>query len=130
MATFIGNDGIVKVGANAVAEVTSFSVTQSSDTADDTVMGDSWRTHKQGLKSWSGSLECRWDDTDSTGQEALTVGASVSLTLLPEGDTTGDYELSGTATVTEVTQTQNFENNIVSRNFSFLGNGALVVGTA
>ena len=92
-------------------------------------MGDSWRTHLTGLKTWDGTVECMWDDTDTNGQEALTVGSSVSLTLCPEGDTTGDYTLAGTATVTGVTNTQSYDNTVVTRSFTFQGSGALTIGT-
>jgi hypothetical protein len=129
MATFSGNDGVVEIGANNMAEVRSFTVNQTAETIDDTVMGDAWRSHLTGLKTWDGTVECMWDDTDTNGQEALTIGTSVSLTLCPEGDTTGDYTLSGTATVTGVTQTQSYDNTVVTRSFTFQGSGALTIGT-
>ena len=129
MATFSGNDGVVKVGANAVAEVMSFTVNQNMEPIDDTVMGDTWRTHLAGLQTWDGTVEVRWDDTDSNGQEALTVGASVTLALLPEGSTAGDYQLSGTASITSISQTQSYDNTTVTRTFTFQGNGALTIGT-
>lgn len=128
MATFSGNDGIVKIGANAVGEVMSFTVNQNMEPIDDTSMGDSWRSHLAGLKTWDGTVEVRWDDTDTT-QESLTVGASVTLNLLPEGDTSGDYELSGTASVTSISQTQSYDNTTVTRTFTFQGSGALTIGT-
>ena len=128
MATFSGNDGIVKIGTAAVGEVMSFTVNQTMEPIDDTSMGDSWRSHLAGLKTWDGTVEVRWDDTDTT-QESLTVGASVTLNLLPEGDTAGDYELSGTASVTSISQTQSYDNTTVTRTFTFQGNGALTIGT-
>lgn len=128
MATFSGNDGIVKIGTAAVGEVMSFTVNQTMEPIDDTSMGDSWRSHLAGLKTWDGSVEVRWDDTDTT-QESLTVGASVTLNLLPEGDTAGDYELSGTASVTSISQTQSYDNTTVTRTFTFQGSGALTIGT-
>lgn len=129
MATFSGNDGVVEIGANTMAEVRSFTVNQTAETIDDTAMGDAWRTHLTGLKTWDGTVECMWDDTDTNGQEALTVGSSVTLTLCPEGDTTGDYTLSGAATVTGVTNTQSYDNTVVTRSFTFQGSGALTIGT-
>lgn len=128
MATFNGNSGIVKVGANAVAEVLDFSISESANTVDDTVLGDASMTHKTGLLSWSGSINCYWDDTDATGQVALTVGASVTLNLLPEGDTVGDAEYSGTATITGIERAIT-NDSIVTQSFTFTGNGALTIGT-
>jgi hypothetical protein len=129
MATVDGNDGVVKVGSNTVAEVTDFSITETVQTKDDTAMGDPWMTKKPGFKSWSGSLTCHWDDTDTTGQGAMTAGSEVTLNLYPEGDTTGDYQLTGSAIITSVGVTNN-KDGIVSRSFSFEGNGALTHGTA
>lgn len=129
MTTFAGNDGVVKIGANAVAEVRSFNVTEVAETRDATSMGDTWRANKvNGLKSWTGSVTCWWDDTDTNGQVALTVGASVTLTLYPEGDGTGAYSISGTAIVTEISHEQAMEDTIEA-SFNFTGDGALTRGT-
>ena len=127
MTTFAGNDGVVKIGYDILAEDKEFSVSEVSETVEDTAMGDSWRSHKAGLKSWSGSMTCHFDDAD-TAQLALLVGASVTINLEPEGNTTGDYLLTGTATVTEVA-TSNAIESTVERSFSFVGNGALTVST-
>jgi len=129
MATFSGNAGIVKTGSNAVAEVLDFSISESANTIDDTVLGDASTTHKTGLLSWSGSINCYWDDTDTNGQVALTIGSSVALNLLPEGDTTGDAQYSGTATITGIERAIG-NDSIVTQSFTFTGNGALTIGTA
>ena len=69
MATFHGNSSVVKIGANAIAEVRSFSVTETIDTVDDTAIGDASRSFKTGHKSWTATVEMMWDDTDTNGQE-------------------------------------------------------------
>lgn len=129
MGTHHGKDGVVKVAANTVAEVKEFSVESQTEIVDDTVMGDAWKTHLAGQKSWSGSLTCNWDETDTNGQEALTDGASVTLNLYPEGADTGDKYLSGTATITGITVGAAVD-GVVSRTFTFTGNGALAWATA
>ena len=126
--TYSGNDGKVKVGSTAVGEVMSFTVNQNMEPIDDTSMGDSWRSHLTGLKTWDGSVEVRWDPDDG-GQSALTVGASVTLNLLPEGDAAGDVELSGTASITSISQTQSYDNTTVTRTYTFQGSGQLTSGT-
>lgn len=128
MGTHTGRLGSVKVGSNSVAEVKSFSVEETGDTAEDTSMGDQWRTYKPTLNSWSGSVEAQLDETDSTGQGALTVGAEVALSLYPDGETSGDVELTGNAIVTGVSRSIPFD-GIVTVSFTFQGNGALTVGT-
>jgi len=128
MASHIGRDGIVKVGAATVAEVKSFSIEESADTVETTKMTDTARSHAITLTSFSGSLDCFWDETDTTGQGALTIGASVTLALYPEGDTTGDTFYSGTALVTGVSRSASFD-GMVEASISVQGTGALTAST-
>lgn len=129
MATFAGKDGIVKTGANTIAEVRSWELSTEAATVDTTVMGDEWESHSVTFKRWSGSVSALWDDTDTNGQETLTEGASITIHFLPEGETTGDEDYNGTATVTQVTRRASHD-GIVEADFSFTGNGSLTVGTA
>lgn len=107
-----------------MAEVISWSLTETGNVADDTAIGDTTMTHKQGNTSWSGSISCYWDETDSTGQEAMTANASVDLSLLPDGATTGDIDFNGTATIVSIERSGGID-AIVTANFSFTGNGDL-----
>ena len=129
MATHTGSEGTVKVGANTVAEIRSFSIATTADTAEDTTMGDSWRTFKTTLKGWSGSLDCFWDETDTTGQGALVDGAEVTLNVYPEGATAGDKYYTGLAIITGTTINSSFD-GLVEASFSFQGTGALTLSTA
>lgn len=129
MATHTGSEGTVKVGANAIAEIRSYSVEQTADTVEDTTMGDSWRTHKTTLRSWTASVDCFWDETDTTGQGALAVGSEVTLNLYPEGSTTGDSYLTGTGIVTGKTINASFD-GMVESSISVQGTGTLTTGTA
>jgi predicted secreted protein len=126
MATYHGKDGVVKIGANAITEVKSFSVKTSAKVADDTVMGDDWETHiaNKTVKSFSGSLACNHNPLDATGQKLLVAGASVTLKLYPIGNADGLQELEGTATITEVSVDPS-KDATVPVSFSFQGNGAL-----
>ena len=128
MASHIGRDGIVKVGAATVAEVKSFSIEESADTVETTKMTDTARSHAITLTSFSGSLDCFWDETDTTGQGALTIGASVTLALYPEGETAGDTFYSGTALVTGVSRSASFD-GMVEASISVQGTGALTADT-
>ena len=128
MASHIGRDGIVKVGANTVAEVKSFSIEESADTVETTKMTDTARSHAITLTSFSGSLDCFWDETDTSGQGALTIGASVTLALYPEGETAGDTYYSGTALVTGVSRSASFD-GMVEASISVQGTGALTAST-
>lgn len=129
MATHHGLEGVVKVSSATVAEVRSFEIEVQQDTADDSVMGDTWHTHLTGLKSWSANVECLWDETDTSGQVALTIGTSASLTLGPEGATSPDVVYTGTATVKSIGVAVSHD-GVVTRRIAFEGNGALTIGTA
>lgn len=128
MATLTGNSGTVKVGANAIAEIRSFSVDETMDTIESTSMGDTYRTFETSLKSWNGSVDVFFDDTDTTGQGALTVGSQVTVNFQIEGDTTGDHLLSGAAIVTGRTINSSFD-GLVEASLSLQGDGALTEGT-
>ncbi len=129
MATHIGRDGIIKVGSNAVAELRSFSIEETGDTVEDTVMTDTARTYISTLTSFTGSADVFWDETDTSGQGALTVGSSVTINFYPEGDSTGDTYYTGTALVTGVTRSASFD-GMVEASISLQGSGALTASTA
>lgn len=131
MATHAGNLGEVKLGSNNVAEIIEFEFTEKTEPIDDTAMGDAYKTHiaGSGIKEWSGSMTCHWDETDTNGQVAMTVGASVTLNLYPEGDGSGATYWTGTATITERAQTTKMDGETIRANFTFMGNGALTRST-
>lgn len=129
MATHKGSEGIVKVGSsNVVAEIRSYSIEESADTLEDTSMGDSAKTYKASLTSFSGSLDVFWDETDTNGQGALSIGAEVTLNFYPEGDTAGDTYYTGSAIVTGVSRTASYD-GLVEASISVQGNGALTEDT-
>ena len=129
MATHTGSEGTVKVGANAIAEIRSYSLEETADTVEDTSMGDTYRTHKTTLKSFSGSVDVFWDETDTTCQTALAVGSEVTINFYPEGSTTSDVYYSGTAIVTSKSITGSFD-GMVESTINVQGTGALTTETA
>lgn len=128
MAVHKGSEGTVKVGSNAIAEIRSYSIEETSDTLETTTMGDTARTYTPNLTSWSGSVDVYWDETDSTGQGALTVGAEVTLNVYPEGDSAADTYYTGAAIVTGVTKNASFD-GLVEASVSLQGTGALTSTT-
>ncbi len=128
MATHTGSEGVVKISANTIAEVRSWTLTETADTIEDSTMGDSYRTYKVGMKTFTGSIVCYWDETDTTGQGAMTAGASVTLNLYPEGSTAADTYYTGTVLVTSIEATAAFD-GMVEATFSFQGTGALTKTT-
>jgi predicted secreted protein len=124
MSTHKGSEGAVYVGANAIAEIRSYSLEETADTIEDTSMGDSARTYKASLTSFSGSIDVYWDETDTNGQGALDVGSEVTLNFYPEGNTAGDTYYTGTCIVTGVSRSASFD-GMVEASVSVQGTGAL-----
>ena len=127
MATHTGSEGTVKVGSDAIGEIRSFNLEESADTLEDTTMGDTARTRKPSLTTFSGSIDVLWDETD-TGQNALTAGAEITINAYPEGDAAGDTYLTGTAIVTNRNVSSSFD-GLVEMSISVEGNGALTTTT-
>jgi len=131
MASYEGSNGSVKVldgtgTLTAIAQVRSWNISHSRDTVEDTSMGDSFRTHKKGLQSWSGSMDIIFDDQE---------GAEVQASLNPNTDTviTAEWypdasvvatKFSGTIIVTEYAVTASYD-GLVTASVSFSGTGAL-----
>jgi hypothetical protein len=129
MATHTGSEGTVKVGStNDVLEIRSYSVEETADTAEDTSMGDSYRTFKTTLKAWTGSVDVFWDELDTTGQGALIVGSEVTVRFMPEGSASGDAYLTGSAIVTGKTVTGSFD-GMVESTITLQGTGSLSAAT-
>jgi len=128
MATHAGSEGLVKVGSATVAEVKSYSLEETADTIETSSIGTTARTFRTSLTGWSGSLDVFWDETDTAGQGALSVGSSVTLKVYPEGDTGGDTFYEGTALVTGVSKTGSFD-GMVDASISIQGTGALTTAT-
>lgn len=129
MATHSGSEGVVKIGSNSVAEVRSWTIDESADVLEDTTMGDTARTYKSSLTTFTGSMDVYWDETDTTGQGALTIGASgLTLNLYPEGASSGDTYYTGSIIVTGVSRTGSFD-GMVEASISFQGTGALTSTT-
>ena len=128
MATHTGSAGTVKVGSNAVAELKSWSLDQTQDTVETTKLGDTVKTYSVTQSSSSGTMDCFWDETDTNGQVACTIGATVTLNLYPEGATSGDTYYTGSAIITSVGVAQTHD-GIVERSIGFQISGAVTIGT-
>ena len=117
MATHVGTAGVVKVASATVAEVTGFNIDETNDTVEDTSLSDTAKTYIALRKDATGTIECHWDETDSSGQESLDVGASVTLNLYPEGADSGDAYYTGTALVTGASVAVTMD-GVISRTFN------------
>ena len=100
MANHTGTSGLVKVGTDIIAEVRSFTLNTTSELLEDTTLTDTSKTYQVGKKGATVSVECFWDETDTSGQIAIAEGNSVVLNLYPEGADSADYYFSGTYLIT------------------------------
>jgi hypothetical protein len=128
MTTHTGDEGVVLEGANQVAEVRSFSITEEIGIIPDTAKGDTADTHKSGRKRWFGTISCWWDQ-DDTAQGNMQPGDSITIKVYPEGNTSGDIELTGTCTIESVTESSPEGESIAEVEIAFRGTGALTRGT-
>ena len=79
MAVLKGKDGSISAGLNNLANITSFTINEEADTLETTAMGNAgYKTFVGSLKSWSGTVEAVFDDTDS----AVAVGSAITLTVV------------------------------------------------
>ena len=127
MATHTGSEGTIKIGSDTVGELRSFSLESTAETIEDTSMGDTSRTYKVGLKTFTGTASVFFDETD-TAQNALVAGAEITLNVYPEGASSGDTYYSGSAIVTGRTINSSFD-GMVEAEISFQGTGALTTST-
>lgn len=89
MAVGHGLAGVLKLGTATVLQVQDIKVDTSIELASKAVMGDTWDTFLAGLSTGKLSADCLFDPADTTGQEALTLGASGTLNVYPQGTATG-----------------------------------------
>ena len=136
MASYVGNAGALKINGAAVAELRSYSIEMTSDTIEQTVMGDSTRQYVKGLSSFSGTADVFWDPAHFTGTNNIdgeifgSVGdAGAALILYPEGDVgASDKILSGDVIITGYTVNGTVD-GMIEASISFQGTGALAYAT-
>jgi len=128
MAIHKGSEGVLKVGANTIAEVRSWSIDESAGTIETTVMADAARTYVASKTDFTASMEVFWDEEDTTGQGALTAGAEVTFNVYPEGDTSGDTYYTGSAIVTGISRSADGD-SMVTHSISLQGSGGLTETT-
>ena len=130
MSTTKGNSGVVKIAANAIAELTSFSVTETMGTAEDTALGDTARTYvSDGMQAWTASVSGHYYPEDTNGQALIVSGATLALEFHFAGTGTGKQKLSGDGIVTQVQFGELQNGQIIPFSAQVQGTGALARGT-
>lgn len=121
MAVLKGKDGSISAGLNNLANITSFSINEEADTLETTAMGNAgYKTFVGSLKSWSGTVEAVFDDTDS----AVTTGSAITLTVLVDDGSATQVQYSGSCIVTSKSVEVGVA-DLVTVSFDVTGTGAL-----
>jgi len=128
MASHTSAQGTVTIGGNVVAELRSMSLETSAEIIDATTITSAAKIKKAGTVSFTGSIDCFWDETDTNAQITLIEGATVAVVYLFEGNTSGDYSYSFSALVNSVSISASVD-GMVEASFSFEGTGAITRGT-
>ena len=132
MATTKGSGGVVKLAATggsatAVGEVRNFSIEQTADTLETTVMGATARTYVGSLKNATVSMSVYWDDGDAV-QLLVDAADSLDFQIHPTGTGSGEKFYSGSAVVTSNTISAAFD-GLIEGEFAFQVSGAVTEGT-
>lgn len=128
MAATSGNDGVVLVNGNPVAQVTRFTYNRQADRLETSKMGDANKTYIAGDIDASGTLECWWDPTDTTGQVALFPGATgIALKFRPLGTGSGKPEITVTVAAILNNDSSFARNAVNTRSFQWaVGSGGTI----
>ena len=142
MATFTGFDGSIKfadtgdsLSLTAVANLRNFTIEQTQDTIETTVMGTTgMRTYKPGLSTFTMSGDLFFDGTDTvqekldelvskTGEESLA-----TFEAYPSGDasSSNNTTLSGSVVITSFSITSSVD-GMVEASFAAQGSGGLTL---
>ena len=127
MAAHKGSEGLVTAGGSTIGQLTGYSLDETSEVIDQTILSSTSKINVAGTLGFSGSVDLLFDETD-TPQMTLVAGASLAFVFLPEGNTSGDYSFTGTGIVNSVSYSAAVDGNVTST-ASFDGTGALTRGT-
>ena len=132
MATTKGSSGVVKLAVSggsvaAMGEIRSFTLDETADTIEDSVMGDTSRTYVSSLKTATLSMDVYWDDADAV-QLVMDAAADLIFELSPTGTGTGEKYYSGGGIVTSKEITASFD-GMVEGTFEIQVSGGITENT-
>ena len=142
MSVYTGQFGVLKVAdgsgtLQSVAELRSFSIETSTETIENTTMGDTSRSYFAGLKSFSGTADIFYDNDQLESAGAADIPAFlgginqsgstprndvVASEAYPNGTTSGDPKISGNIIITGYSITSSLD-GMVEASISFTGSG-------
>ena len=143
MATYTGHDGVIKLAdtdsslsSTVMGNLRNFTIEQTQDTIEDTVMGSpNVRTYKPGLSTFTFSGDVFFDEANAVHNaidDLVTKtgeGSTASFEVYPAGEDSGRRKLSGSMIITSFSITSSID-GMVEASFAAQGTGALTVATA
>ena len=153
MSVYTGQFGVLKVSdgtaLQSVAELRSFSIETTTETIENTTMGDSSRSYFAGLKSFSGTADIFYDAAQLTAgasdipaflggiNQAQTAGVgrtdTVAFEAYPNGVVTGvtpeNPKISGDIIITGYSISSSLD-GMVEASISFTGSGDIILNGA
>ena len=129
MATYKGQDGVfqaITTGGSlaSVTNLKSWSIDETIDSIESSVMGDTTKTFVTGQKSWTASCELLYDLSNAV-QADLVIGESVDIKVWP--NTVSQAEsFAGTGIVTSTSQSGAL-GDLVGSSVTVQGTSALTV---
>lgn len=124
MGESTGREGAIFLGANPVASINGFNITEQIATIPVMKMGQTHEEFKAGLASWNGDMTLYWDPDDTQGQGAITVGAELTGAFYPFGNSSGKVFKTGTVLIESVGDEVPAD-GMVQKKVNFKGVGAL-----
>lgn len=125
MGRHSGNNGVVRVGSNAIGGLVGWDISETAGTIDTTAIGDLAKEKVADIPEWKGSIKMN-ADYDAGANQTLRAGDTIAFEGYSEGNTTGKTYYSGQAIVTSNGKDVPF-GGVVTRQYDFEGTGVLTV---
>ena len=121
MACVAGKNGVLKADGSAIAQLTSYTITENADTTECSHFDTGgWREFRTTMRGFDGSADFVWDRQDGD----LITGTEYALEVYPEGEGAGQWKINGSVIITSIEISGETE-GFVSGSISFQGTGAL-----
>lgn len=126
MPAIAGKTGSFKIGANTVANLKSWKLDINQDLKEVTNFGSNgWKEQAPTIKSFSGSVDGKWNMADTTGQKALQDALLGGTSVSGVFGTDGTHTYTGTVYIKKVSIGEQVD-DIVTFSADAEGTGALV----
>lgn len=121
-----GVNANVKIGANAVAWMNTWSITIKGNVKETTSFQSSgaYRTLTSTTKEWSAKIDGPLDGTDTNGQVALINGLGSTFSLELDTDAAGTHKWTGSAILVGIDPKSDAK-DVNQVTFNFDGTGAI-----